>query len=52
MKKDNLIKMKELDLLKEIRKDIIELEKQMDNKLLEIFYKLNKYIKDNEVKKE
>jgi hypothetical protein len=42
----------ELDLIKEVRMDIIKLEKQMDNKLLEIFYKLNKYIKDNEVKKE
>jgi len=42
----------ELDELKQIRKDIIKLEKEMDNKRLQIFYKLNKYIKDNTLVKQ
>ena len=42
----------ELDELKQIRKDIIKLEREMDNKLLQIYYKINKYIKDNTLVKQ
>lgn len=42
----------ELDLIKEIRREMVNAHLEYDKKLSAIWEKLNKYIKDNEVKKE
>lgn len=41
----------ELDLLKEIRRELVDAHLEYDKKLSAIWEKLNKYIKDNEVTK-